>query len=64
MQVVDVAVGEEYITDLTFDASRLTLVVAVPEPSSWILLCTSGVTGIALRRRFKNWAHSPRGGAS
>lgn len=51
-EVVDVDFGEEYITELTFDANMLTLSAAVPEPSSALLL--TGLCGtIAVRRRRK-----------
>jgi hypothetical protein len=48
MMVVDVDFGEEYITNLTFDASNLTIVV--PEPSRSVLLVV-GLAGLFLRRR-------------
>ena len=48
MELVDVARGEEYITDLTFDASALT--IGVPEPSR-SLLTLLGLGVITLRRR-------------
>ena len=52
--VVDVEFGEEYITELTFDASALTLApaVAIPEPSAGLALLALGMLGVyALRRR-------------
>ncbi len=52
MQVVDVDFGEEYITDLTFVPRELTLAAAVPEPTSLPFLCTFGMIGILLIRRF------------
>ncbi|MFT5488752.1 MAG: hypothetical protein ACI9MU_003680, partial [Alphaproteobacteria bacterium] len=49
--VVDVEFGEEYITELTFDASRLTLATAVPEPSAGLPLLLLGFLGIYTLRR-------------
>lgn len=47
---VDVDFGEEYITELAFDASSLTLAAAVPEPSTAFLI--AGIFGVcAVRRR-------------
>jgi hypothetical protein len=43
-EVVDVDFGQEYISNLTFDASSLTL--AVPEPSAGLLLAL-GLVGLA-----------------
>ena len=51
-QLVDVDVGEEYITDLTFNASTLTLATAVPEPSSVAILAVF-LGAIVLRYRLK-----------
>jgi hypothetical protein len=48
MEEVDVEIGEEYVTALTFDPSTLTL---VPEPSAGLLLGSSLLTLGALRRR-------------
>ena len=49
-EFVDVDFGEEYVTELTFNASTLTLATAVPEPNSAVLLI--GLCGIVgLRRR-------------
>ena len=48
MEVVDVEIGEEYITALTFDPSLLTL---VPEPSAGLQLGTSLIVLWALRGR-------------
>ena len=47
-QLVNVDFGEEYISDLAFDPSSLT--IAVPEPSSAILVL-GGLAGLALRKR-------------
>ncbi|MGD9856145.1 MAG: PEP-CTERM sorting domain-containing protein [Planctomycetaceae bacterium] len=49
--VVDVQQGEEYITNLTFNPSQLTLASAVPEPSSLLLLSSAAIVGIAIGRR-------------
>lgn len=49
--VVDVDFGEEYITELTFDASSLTLSAAVPEPNAAILIVAA--IGVAVTRRRK-----------
>jgi hypothetical protein len=46
--IVDVAQGEEYISDLSFDPNQLTLVV--PEPAT-ALLVALGVIGLAVRQR-------------
>jgi hypothetical protein len=43
--VVDVNFGEEYITNLTFDPSQLTIVAAVPVPAAVWLFC-SGLLGL------------------
>lgn len=48
MQVVDVQIGEEYVTGLTFDPATLTLVV--PEPTTGLLVAF-GIAGLALQRR-------------
>jgi hypothetical protein len=50
-EIVDVSEGEEYITNLAFDADQLTLAAAVPEPSSFLLLCGISLAAFALRRR-------------
>lgn len=47
--VVDVDFGEEYITELTFNASSLTLSAAVPEPSAAFFV--TGMFGVLLVRR-------------
>ena len=47
--VVDVDFGEEYIVDLEFTPSSLLL--AVPEPSSVVLLAGLGLVGLVRRRR-------------
>ncbi len=50
MQVVDVDFGEEYITDLTFNASTTTLADApasIPEPSIGIPLMLVGFMGLS-----------------
>ena len=39
-QVVDVALGEEYITSLTFDPASVTVTQPIPAPASWLLLGT------------------------
>lgn len=52
--VVDVEAGDEYITELTFNANNLTLAgaTAVPEPAVGLPLMMLGVAGLwALRRR-------------
>lgn len=52
--VVDVEAGEEYITELTFNANNLTLAeaIAVPEPSAGLPLMMLGAAGLwAFRRR-------------
>ena len=49
MQVVDVDFGEEYITNLSFDATSLT--IAIPEPSN-ALLSVLGLVPLLVRRRF------------
>ena len=48
MEEVDVEIGEEYITTLTFDPSVLTL---VPEPSAGLQLGSSLIMLWALRSR-------------
>jgi hypothetical protein len=48
MEVVDVEIGQEYITELTFDPSLLTL---VPEPSAGLQLGSSLIVLWALRGR-------------
>lgn len=50
--IVDVNFGEEYITELTFDPTTLTLIgpVAIPEPSAMSILLV-GTVGLCLRRR-------------
>lgn len=53
---VNVQYGEEYITELTFDASQLTLADApeIPEPSAGLPLLLLGFLGIrTLRRRHR-----------
>lgn len=51
--MVDVQVGEEYITGLAFDAGTLTIATtAVPEPSTWVL-CTAFIGVLVLRRNRK-----------
>lgn len=53
-QVVNVAVGDEYITDVTVtDASSFTLSdnATVPEPSSLILVTLASLLGTSYRRR-------------
>ena len=47
--VVDVDFGDEYITELSFNPSSLTLVNAIPEPSSVAALCL--LSGLVLVRR-------------
>ena len=49
-ELVDVGFGEEYITDLTFNASTFTIAAAVPEPSSAAMLSIL-VGTFAMRRR-------------
>ncbi len=49
-ELVNVDFGEEYITDLVFDPATLTLVAAVPEPSSAMLL-SAAMGCLVLRRR-------------
>jgi len=51
MGLVDVELGEEYITELTFTPSSLTLAEAVPEPSSTALLGLGGLALMLRRRR-------------
>lgn len=51
-QVVDVALGEEYITSLTFDPASVTVTQPIPAPASWLLLGT-GVAGFAAATRSK-----------
>ena len=51
-QVVDVALGEEYITSLTFDPASVTVTPPIPAPASWLLLGT-GVAGFAAAMRSK-----------
>lgn len=52
-QVVDVDFGEEYITDLTFDPSQLTIAAAVPVPAA-VWLFGSGLLGlVGMARRKK-----------
>ena len=48
--MVDVELGEEYITELAFDPNALTL-LAVPEPSSLTLWVTAGLLILGLCRR-------------
>ena len=50
MEEVDVDLGEEYITDLTFDPETLTL-VAIPLPGA-LLLFVSALGGIVRARKF------------
>jgi hypothetical protein len=54
LQVVDVELGEEYITDLTFNASTLTLAdapAAIPVPPVGLPLMMLGVIGVLATRR-------------
>jgi hypothetical protein len=48
MEEVDVQIGDEYVTELSFDPSMLTLVV--PEPSTGPLVCL-GLAAFGVRRR-------------
>lgn len=53
-QVVNVAAGDEYITELTFNANALTLTdaTAIPSPAIGVPLLLLGIIGLsALRRR-------------
>ncbi len=51
MREVDVMIGEEYVTNLSFSPSDLTISTnSVPEPSSAIL-CLLAIAGAAVRRR-------------
>ena len=51
-QVVNVGFGDEYVTELSFEAGQLTLAPAViPEPAAGIPVLTLGILGVALRRR-------------
>lgn len=58
MALVDVDFGEEYITDLTFNASALTLisnVTSVPEPAGlWVAGMAFGACVLRRRRRGAN----------
>ena len=47
---VDVYFGEEYITELTFDPTALTLIAPIPEPSTLTLLLPAGIIIFRLRR--------------
>ena len=53
--MVDVNVGEEYVTELTFDANTLTLATTtIPEPSTWAIgAAFMGVLIYRKRRRFR-----------
>jgi hypothetical protein len=49
---IDVDFGEEYITELTFNPSTLTIATgAVPEPSALVILISGCLAGLARRRR-------------
>ncbi len=55
MQMVDVQIGEEYVTELAFDASTLTLAAsAVPEPSTWAIFAFAAVLLAGRRLRCLN----------
>jgi hypothetical protein len=47
--LVDVAIGDEYVIDLTFTATSVTLVSAIPEPSAAWFLLVAGVAAGWLR---------------
>jgi hypothetical protein len=49
--LVDVELGEEYITELTFDPGSLTLSEGIPEPSAMMLLGIAGGALFGRRRR-------------
>ncbi len=51
MALVDVELGEEYITELTFTPGSLTLSESVPEPSAVMLLGVAGCAWVGRRRR-------------
>lgn len=48
---IDVGFGEEYITDLSFNPSTLT--IAIPEPSGGVLILLGGSLFLGVRRRGK-----------